>query len=70
MIFYTKMYGKFTRKERLVADGHTTAPPSSITYSIVVSRKSVRIAFILASLNYLDIFDCGICNAYLNAKCR
>ena len=29
MIFEIKMDGKFTIKERLVADGHTTAPPSS-----------------------------------------
>ena len=32
MIFDINMDGKFTRKERFVADGHTTAPPSSITY--------------------------------------
>ena len=38
MIFYVNMDGKFTRKAILVADGHTTAPPSSITYSSVVSR--------------------------------
>ena len=49
MIFDIKMGGKFTIKSRLVADGHTIAPPSSITYSSVVSRESVRIAFIIAS---------------------
>ena len=69
MIFDIKMYGKFTIKARLVADSHTTAPPSSITYSSVVSRDSVRIAFLLASLNDLDIFACDIGNAYLNDKC-
>ena len=63
MIFDIKMYGKFTRKSILVADGHITAPPSSITYSNVVSRESVRIAFILASLNYLDLFSCAIGDA-------
>ena len=31
MIFDINMYGKFTRKARLVANGHTTEPPSSIT---------------------------------------
>ena len=31
MIFDIKMDGKLTRKSILVADGHTTAPPSSIT---------------------------------------
>ena len=52
---------KFTRKSRLVADGHTTAPPSLITYLSIVSRESVRIAFLLTYLNYLDIisFDIG-----------
>ena len=62
------MDGKFTRKARLVADGHTTAPPSSITYSSVVSRESVWIAFLLAYLNDLDIFACDIGNEYLNAN--
>ena len=70
MISYIKMYGKFTRKAILVADGHTTAPPSSITYSIVVSRDSVRISFLLASLNDLNIFACDLGKEYLNAKFR
>lgn len=70
MIFDIKMDGKFTRKARLVADGHRTAPPSSMTYSSVVSRDSVRIAFLLASLNDLDILACDVGNAYLNASCR
>ena len=69
MIFDIKMDGNFTRKARFVADGHTTAPSSSIIYASVVSRESVMIAFLLASLNYLDIFACDIGNAYLNAKC-
>ena len=70
MIFDIKMCGKFTRKARLVADGHTTARPSSITYLIVVSRESVRISFLIVSLNDLDIFAYDVGNAYLNAKCR
>ena len=63
MIFDIKLDGKFTRKARLVAGGHTTAPPSSITYSSVVSRESVGIVFLLASLNDLDILACDIGNA-------
>ena len=63
MIFDIKLDGKFTRKARLVAGGHTIAPPSSITYSSVVSRESVGIVFLLASLNNLDIFACHIGNA-------
>lgn len=70
MIFDIKMDGKFTRKARLVADGHKTDAPSSITYSSVVSRDSVRICLMAASLNGLDVFACDIGNAYLNANCR
>ena len=39
MIFYINIDGKFTRKARLLADGHTIAPPSSITYSIFFSGR-------------------------------
>lgn len=70
MIFDIKMDGKFTRKARLVADGHLTKAPSSITYSSVVSRDSVRIALTIAALNDLELFACDIGNAYLNASCR
>ena len=70
MIFDIKMDGNFTRKARLVADSHTTAPKSPITHSSVVSRESDRITFILESLNDLDILACDIGNAYLNSKCR
>ena len=68
MIFDVKM--DLTRKARFVAGGHMTEPPASITYSSVVSRDSVRIAFLLAALNDLDILACDIGNAYLNAPCR
>ena len=64
------MDGKFTRKARLVVDGHKTRPPSSITYSSVVTRDSVRIALTIASLNSLEVSACDIGNAYLNAQCR
>lgn len=70
MIFDIKLDGKFTRKARLVADGHKTNVLSSITYSSVVSRESVRLALLIASLNDLDISCCDIGNAYLNADCR
>ena len=65
MIFDIKM--DFTRKARLVARGDQTDPPSTITYSSVVSRESVRLAFLIAALNGLNMkmFDIG--NAYLNA---
>lgn len=68
MIFDVKM--DFTRKARFVAGGHMTETPASLTYSSVVSRESVRIAFLLAALNDLDVLAADIGNAYLNADCR
>ena len=70
MIFDIKMDGRFTRKARYVAGGHTTDPPSSITCSSVVSRDSIIIVFTLAALNDADIRAADVGNAYLNAKCR
>ena len=68
IIFDIKM--DFTRKARFVAGGHMTEAPNSLTYSSVVSRESVKIAFLVAALNDLDIMSCDIGNAYLNAPCR
>jgi hypothetical protein len=38
-------------------------------YSSVVSRDSVRIGFMLAALNGLDVMACDLENAYLNTPC-
>eukprot|EP00957_Ditylum_brightwellii_P159525 12143216-Ditylum_brightwellii.AAC.1 len=59
---------KFMRKAQFVSGGHMADPPANITYSAVVSQESVRIAFLLAVLNDLEIKAADIGNAYLNAK--
>ena len=38
MVFGIKMDRKFTHKARLVAVGHKTSPPLSITYSGIATR--------------------------------
>jgi hypothetical protein len=53
IVFDAKM--DFPRKARFVARGHKTNPPIAHTYASVVSRDSVRIAFLIATLNDLDI---------------
>jgi len=68
IIFDVKM--DFSRKARFVAGGHKTDPPTSLTYSSVVSRDSVRIAFLIAALNDLNILAADIGNAYINADAR
>lgn len=58
------------RKARYVAGGHLTNTPSSMTYSSVVSRESIRIGFLVAALNGLDVWAADIMNAYLNAPTK
>jgi len=47
-----------------------TDTPLSLTYSTVVTRESVRIAFTLAALNRLEVKSADVSNAYLNAPAR
>ncbi len=68
MIFDVKC--DFTRKARFVAGGNWTDAPSQLTYSSVVTRDSVRIAFLVAALNDLEILAADIGNAYLQAPAR
>ena len=70
MVFDVKLGENFRRKARLVADGHLTNPPSSVTYSSVVSRDSVRLCLLAAALNNLDVMCADIENAYLSAPPR
>jgi hypothetical protein len=71
MVFDVKLGENYRRKARLVADGHKTdVSTSTITYSSVVSRDSVRIALTIAALNDLKVFACDIQNAFLTAPCR
>ena len=65
MNFEVKM--DLRHKARYVAGGHLTDPPSSMTYSTVVGRETVRIAFLIAALNDLELLAGDIQNAYLNA---
>ena len=66
LIFDVKL--SLERKARYVAGGHLNKVPPAMTYASVVSRDSVRIIFLLAALNDLDINMCDIGNAYLNAE--
>jgi hypothetical protein len=68
MIFDVKC--DLTRKARFVAGGHWTQPATQITYSSVVTRESIRIAFLVAALNDLEILSANIGNAYLQAPAR
>ena len=70
MIFDVKFGENFRRKARLVAGGHMTDTPNTLTYSSVVSRDSIHIALTIVALNELSVMACDIQNAYLTADCR
>ena len=69
MIFDIKLGKNFSRNARLVGGGHMTTSPSSITFSLVVSSDSIRIALAIASLDKLDILACDIQNVYITELC-
>jgi len=59
-----------TRKCRLVARGDKLEPPKADTFASVVSRDSVRLFFLLAALNDLEVLSCDVQNAYISAPAR
>ena len=68
LVFDLKSDGSMQRKARFVAGGHMTGEPKCLTYASVVSRESIQLAFMLASLNGLEVLQADVEGAYLNAK--
>jgi hypothetical protein len=66
MIFDVKMED-FRRKAQLIAGGHRTKAPATITYASVVSRETVCIALLMAALNDLE-FKVGAVLSSLTPK--
>jgi hypothetical protein len=54
MIFDVKMQD-FSRKAQLVASGHCTEAPATITYASVFSLETARLALTIAALNDLTV---------------
>ncbi len=55
---------------RLVAGGHLTEAPGTITYASVVSHETVRLALTFASLNDLEVKVGNVLNAYITAPVK
>ena len=66
MVFNIEMEG-LRQKARLVAGGHMTKAPTTITYASVVLRERVKIALMIAALNDLEVKLGNTLNAYLQA---
>lgn len=67
-VFDVKVDGR--HKARLCAGGDHTNPDTSEVFSSVVSIENVRMLFLLADLNNLQIVAADISNAYLHAYTR
>jgi hypothetical protein len=66
MIFDIKM--TLERKARYVAGGHQTEPTKDVIFASVVSRDTIRIAFLVMALNNLEVLSADIRGAYINAN--
>jgi hypothetical protein len=62
MVFDVKMED-FCREARLVAGGHMTKAPATLTYASVVSRETVKLALTVAALNDTDVWAADVLNA-------
>ncbi len=69
MIFDMKMEDS-RQKTRLVASGHRTKAPATITYASVVSCETVHLALTIASLNDLDVIVENVLNAHITAQVK
>jgi Reverse transcriptase (RNA-dependent DNA polymerase) len=68
MIFDVKM--DLMQKAWLVANSHETEVPTESTNSTIVTQDSVRLAFLLAALNGLEVLAGEVQNAYINADLK
>jgi hypothetical protein len=67
-IFRKKMAGEDPLDPLLVAGGHRTEAPATITYASVVSREhTMHLALTIASLNDLEVKVGDVLNAYITA---
>ena len=69
IVFDVKLEG-LVCKAQLVAGGHQTDIPPELVFSSVVSCDRVRIMFLTAALNDLNILLADVQNAYLNAPTK
>ena len=68
-VFDAKFDGR--RKARLVAGGHRAPDvPENEIYSGVVSIETIRVAFVLAAMNNLDVCAADVSTAFLYGKTR
>ena len=53
-----------------MAGEHMTETSAMMTYSSVVARDSICLAFLITALNNIDVDACDIGNMYLHVPCK
>ncbi len=54
----------------LIDFGDQTDPHHQFTYtSVITTRESIRLGFLVAALNNLQVLSADVAGAYLNAPC-
>ncbi len=69
MVFDDKMED-FQQKSRLVAGGHKTKAPATITYASEVSHETVCVALTIVALNELEVKVGNVLKAYITAPIK
>ncbi|KAL7476422.1 hypothetical protein ACHAW6_005712 [Cyclotella cf. meneghiniana] len=69
MIFDVQMEDLF-HKALLVARGHMTKAPKTLTYASIMSQETIRIALLVAVLNDIDIWAADILNDWITMPCN
>ena len=65
LIFNVEM--NLAKKARYLVGDHLTPPPSPMIYAGILGRETVRIAFLIADLNNLQVLAGDIQNANVNS---
>ncbi|KAL7476432.1 hypothetical protein ACHAW6_002297 [Cyclotella cf. meneghiniana] len=55
----------FCCKARLIAGGHMTNAPATLTYASIMSQETLCIVLFVAVLNYVEIWAADVLNAYI-----
>ncbi len=69
MVFNVNMED-FWQKARLLAGGHMTKTPATITYASVVSYEAVHLSLTMTALNDLKVKSGDVLNAYITAPVK
>ena len=55
-------------KAQIVAIGEGMEAPAFLTYSSIVTKSGIKLAFLIVALNDLDIMSCNIGNIFVTGE--